>query len=76
MNWIFFIKNPVLTVNQINRLSNVFDNAGQVVLGVVVLSPIISGFDRVNLLVIVLGIAFTIFCWLTSIWFSGKGEIK
>ena len=74
MQWVFFIEKPVLTVGQFNRLSNIFDNAGQVLLGVAVLSPIISGFDKVNFLVLVLGSVGVLSCWIMSLWLANRGE--
>lgn len=63
---------PILTVKQIDRLSNIFHNAGQVVFGVMVLTPILTGFDKVNLVVLTLGIVVTLFCWLFSIGLSRR----
>lgn len=63
---------PILTIKQIERLANIFDNAGQVVFGVVVLTPMITGFDKVNLVVLTLGIVVTLFCWLFSIGLSRR----
>lgn len=74
MRWLF-THEPVFTVEQFDRLSNIFDNAGQVVFGVVVLSPIISGFEKVNWLVIIFGIMIVALCWIMSIWFAKKGKI-
>lgn len=71
MNWLNFRK-PVLTATQIQRLSNIFDNAGQVVFGVVVLSPIISGLATINWFVILSGIMGVLFCWFASLWFARK----
>ncbi len=59
--------NPVFTAKQLARLANILDNVGQVILGIVVLSPIISGFDRVNVLVVLSGIVGVSVCWITSI---------
>ena len=73
--WLFELK-PLFTVNQLERLSNISDNAGQVVLAVVVLTPMISGIEKVNVFVILSGVVVTIFCWLLSVWFAGKGELK
>lgn len=64
---------PILTANQLDRLSNIFDNAGQVVFGVVVLSPVIAGFDTINWAVILSGIIGVIFCWWASLWVIKKG---
>ena len=74
MKWFSFVKEPVLSSAQLERLSNIFDNAGQVVLGVAVLSPIVVGFDKVNWFVVVSGVIVTIACWLMSLWFAKKGE--
>lgn len=57
----------VLTVRQIERISNIFDNAGQVIFGIAVLSPLITGFENVNIFVILTGVIGVIACWGTSI---------
>ncbi len=75
MNFISGLK-PTFTKEQINRLSNVFDNAGQVFLGVAVLSPIVSNLtviDKIQPMVILLGLISAVFCWLVSINFAKKG---
>jgi len=74
MQLLFLIKQPVFTLSQFDRLSNIFDNAGQVLLGVAVLSPIISGFDKVNFLVLVLGSVGVLTCWIMSLWLAKRGE--
>ncbi len=52
----FFVpKNPVLTPAQIDRLSNILDNLGQVFLGVMVLTPLVQGIDKTNVWGLVLG---------------------
>ena len=71
MQWLKFIK-PILTVNQLNRLSNIFDNAGQVMLGIAVISPIITGFDRIDIFVVLSGIITTLVCWTVSVTLSRK----
>lgn len=65
---------PILTVKQIDRMSNIFDNAGQVFLGVAVLSPLITGFDRINIFVISSGIIAVLICWSVSMLLSRKVE--
>jgi len=62
------------TLTQIERLSNIFDNAGQVILGIAVLSPFITGIEKINLFVILSGIVGTISCWLLSLFFAGRKE--
>lgn len=69
------LSRPVFTTNQFNRLSNIFDNAGQVVLGVAVIAPIISGFKFSNLPVVLSGIIVISLCWAASIWFASQGEV-
>jgi len=68
------VRSPVFTVRQFDRLSNIFDNAGQVIFGVAVLSPIISGIDRVNALVVVLSLLTVLLCWVFSVWLAKRGE--
>lgn len=59
--------------NQFNRIANIFDNAGQVVLGVAVLSPLI-GLNNTSLPIAIAGIIVVVFCWLASIWLAKKGD--
>lgn len=66
------IRKLVLTENQFERLSNIFDNAGQVVFGIAVLSPIVSGFDRINLIVILSSLILTFSLWVFSIKLAEK----
>jgi len=65
---------PVLTEKQFERLSNILDNAGQVSLGVAVLAPLIGGFDKINGLMIISGIAGVIICWMASLILARKGD--
>lgn len=74
MEYVIFPRKSLLTENQIKRLANIFDNAGQVALGVVVLSPIISGFDRVNVFVVLSGIVGISVCWALSLFFERRAE--
>jgi hypothetical protein len=62
-----FPKKPVLTPSQIERVSNILDNAGQVILGAMVISPLIGGFDKLYISVVVLGLIGVLLCWLISI---------
>ena len=64
---------PVFTENQFERLSNIFDSAGQVLFGVGVVAPIVSGFDRINLIVVISVLMLTAGLWATSIWLAKKG---
>jgi len=55
------------TNSQIERLANIFDNAGQVFLAVMVLAQIVQGIDKSNVLVLVFGIIDMLLCWTVSI---------
>jgi TM2 domain-containing membrane protein YozV len=68
--------NTSLTAKQYERFSNILDNAGQVFLGVAVLSPLISGFDKMNWLVVLSGIVVVGTCWIGSILILRKGKKK
>ena len=61
-----------LSHSRLNRLSNIFDNAGQVVFGVVVLSPLVAGFDKLDRFIVISGVIVVIICWLVSIWLTRK----
>ncbi|MBI5356955.1 hypothetical protein HZB78_05110 [Candidatus Collierbacteria bacterium] len=65
-------RKPVFTTNQLNRLSNIIDSAGQVVFGVAVVSPIVGNVDNPNLTVIILSIIVAIFLWSISVWLARK----
>jgi hypothetical protein len=63
-----------LTPAQIERSANIFDNAGQVFLAVMVLTPIIQGIDNSNILVLVFGIIDMLLCWSVSIILAKRKE--
>lgn len=69
-----FGNRPILTINQFQRLSNIFDNAGQVALGAFVFTQLINGFDSINVLVVISGIGTVVLCWTMSIWLARKGD--
>ena len=74
---LFFIpKKPVLTPSQIERLSNICDNAGQVALGVLVLSPLVQGFDKTNMWMLLLGTFDVLFCWSISLILAKRKDIE
>jgi hypothetical protein len=62
------------TPAQIERFANIFDNAGQVFLAVMVLTPVVQGIDKTNNLVLVLGILDTLLCWSVSIILTKREE--
>ena len=62
------------TPAQIERFANIFDNAGQVFLAVMVLTPVVQGIDKTNSLVLVLGIIDTLLCWSVSIILAKRKE--
>ena len=55
------------TPAQIERIANIFDNAGQVFLAVMVLAQVVQGIDKSNVLVLVFGIIDMLLCWTVSI---------
>jgi hypothetical protein len=55
------------TPAQIERFANIFDNAGQVFLAVMVLAQVVQGIDKSNVLVLVFGIIDMLLCWTVSI---------
>ena len=55
------------TPSQIERLSNIFDNAGQVALGVLVFTPLTQGIDKTNGWMLLLGAFDVVFCWTISL---------
>jgi hypothetical protein len=72
----FLSRKPVLTPAQIERMSNMFDNAGQVFLGVLVLTPIVQGIDKTNILVILSGVLYVLGFWIISLILARLGEIE
>lgn len=73
MKWLNKLK-PIFTVKQFERLSNIFDNAGQGILVVTVLSPLVVGFDKANYIIVVSGIIVVLASWLCSVWLARKSE--
>jgi hypothetical protein len=59
---------------QIERFANIFDNAGQVFLAVMVLTPVVQGIDKADLLVLILGVLDTLLCWTVSIILTKRKE--
>ncbi|TSC65349.1 MAG: hypothetical protein CEO21_433 [Microgenomates group bacterium Gr01-1014_80] len=57
---------------KLNRLSNIFDNAGQVVFAVVVLSPFVADFDKIDRFVVLSGVIVVMVCWIVSVWLTRK----
>lgn len=66
-------RKPVFTEKQLERLSSIFDNAGQVVLGIAVLGPLFGPFDKINWIVIASAMVVMIGFWSISIWLMKKG---
>jgi hypothetical protein len=55
------------TPAQIERIANILDNLGQVLFAVMILTPVVQGFDTANLWVVILGTIDVIVCWSGSI---------
>lgn len=64
------------TTEQIQRLSNIFANAGQVALGGLVFGPILASppFDTGRLFMQPFGIGTVLLCWAMSIWLANKSK--
>jgi len=69
-------KKPVFIPSQIDRISNILDNAGQGFFVVLVLTSLVEGFNKINMWVLSLGIIDVIFCWAISIVLAKRKEIE
>ena len=56
-----------LSAKQFSRLANIMDNAGQIVMGTIVLNPIIIGAKNIDYVIIFSGILTTISLWIISL---------
>jgi hypothetical protein len=65
---------PILTPEQVDRLANILDNAGQVFLGVLVLTPLVQGIDKTNIGLLALGVVDVLVCWTASIRLARRKE--
>lgn len=68
------MREAVLTVNQLQRLSNIFDNAGQVVLAVMVLGPMFSPLNIFSVFMVILGLVTIFVCLMLSVWLARRAE--
>jgi len=74
---LFFLpKKPVFTPSQFERISNIFDNAGQVALGVLVFTPLVQGIDKTNIWVLLLGAFDVVFCWTISLILAKRKDLE
>jgi hypothetical protein len=71
----FSFSNPLLTPSQLERLSNILDNAGQGFFVVFLLTQAVEGFDKTNPLVLALGTIAVIACWTASLILA-KREVE
>jgi len=72
---LFFLpQKPVFTPSQLDRLSNIFDNAGQGIFVVLVLTPLVEGIDKTNPWVLALGTIGVLFLWAVSLLLSRKKD--
>ena len=59
---------PNFTTSQLKRFSNIFDNAGQVLLGTVVITPVLNPKPPLGSIgVALLGSCLTLFAWWISL---------
>lgn len=62
------------TPAQIDRIANILDNLGQVFFAVMILTPVMQGIDKTNLLVLVLGTIDVLVCWTGSVLLSRRKD--
>ena len=62
------------TPAQIERIANILDNLGQVFFAVMILTPVVQGIDKTNILVLVLGTIDTVICWSGSILLAKRKD--
>ena len=67
-------REPLFTAGQIARLSNIADNAGNVLFAVGVVSPLFTSVDKSDWLAILGGIMLTVASWTLSISLAKKGD--
>jgi hypothetical protein len=65
----FLQRKPIFSEKQFDRLSNILDNAGQVVLGITVIGPFFSR-EPINVFIIGNGILAVLALWIVSIILS------
>lgn len=65
-------REPFFTVNQFHRLSNILDNAGQVVLGITVVTPFFA--NTISYRSVLFGGLLIFVSWLTSLWLAKRGD--
>ena len=63
-----------LTPAQTERFANILDNAGQVFLATMVLTPIVQGIDKTDRLVLVFGLIDMLLCWTVSLILANRKE--
>lgn len=66
---------PILTRGQIERMSNICDGAGQVLFGIMVVSPLVSSIDKLDITIVVLGLISVLFCWAGSIYLARDKDL-
>ena len=64
------------TPSQIERISNILDNMGQVFFGVLVLAPIVQGIDKTNMWMLVLGAIDVVTCWSGSLILARRKDVE
>ena len=72
----FLSRKRDFTPAQLERASNIFDNAGQGFFVVFLLTQVVEGFDKLNPMVVVLGILSVVFCWTVSIILAKRKEME
>jgi hypothetical protein len=65
-------REAILTTNQLDRIANILDNAGQVGLGIIILEPIFIN-HSINIFIIISGCIAVVGVWLVSIAIAKRG---
>jgi hypothetical protein len=68
-------RNREFTPAQIERIANILDNVGQVFFAVMILTPVVQGIDKADILVLVLGAIDVVACWTGSVLLAKRKDI-
>lgn len=74
MTRLLFQRKPFFTNKQLDRLSNILDGTGQVLLGMVVIGPLFNT-KQINIFILIFGMILIIGVWAASIFVIKRGDI-
>jgi hypothetical protein len=64
------------TPAQIERIANILDNVGQVFFSVMILTPVVQGIDKADIVVLVLGTIDVVACWTGSVILAKRKDLN